>query len=53
MMTPKERIDHIDKLLFDASVLVLSATTAEKRTAADKKITDARIELDKLLSRYE
>lgn len=52
-MTLCERIDKIDRMLFDASVLVLNATTNTKRLAADHKITDARIELEKLRSRVE
>ncbi|SKU53953.1 Uncharacterised protein [Mycobacteroides abscessus subsp. bolletii] len=48
-----DRIDKIDQMLFDASVLVLSAKTFAQRRAADHKITDARVELDKLRSRFE
>lgn len=46
-----ERIDEIDRTLFDAGVLVLSATTNAARKAADQKITEARVQLDKLRSR--
>jgi hypothetical protein len=52
-MTMTERIDEIDRMLFDAGVLVLSAKTNAARTAADHKITEARVQLDKLRSRFE
>lgn len=50
-MTLVERIDEIDKMLFDAGVLVLSAKTNQGRMAADHKITEARVKLDILRSR--
>lgn len=40
-MTLCERIDKIDKLLFDAGVLVLAAKTNAARTLADHKIIEA------------
>lgn len=46
-----ERIDEIDQALFDAGVLVLSAKTSAQRTAADRKITEARVKLQMLRSR--
>lgn len=46
-----ERIDEIDQALFDAGVLVLSAKTSAQRTAADHKITEARVKLQMLRSR--
>jgi len=52
-MTNTELIDRVDKMLFDATVLALDATTQQKRLDTDRKITEARIELDKLRSRYE
>ena len=52
-MTLIERIDQIDKLLFDAGVLVLSAKTNAARSGADHKIIEARVQLDKLRSRLE
>lgn len=52
-MTLTERIDHIDKMLFDAGILVLNATTKQLRKEADRKIIDARIELRKLRSGVE
>ncbi|WP_157931641.1 hypothetical protein [Mycobacteroides abscessus] len=48
-----DRIDKIDRMLFDAGVLVISAKTGAQRRAADNKIMDARAELDKLRSRFE
>lgn len=48
-----DRIDKIDRMLFDAGVLVLGAKTNAARAAADSMITDIRIELDKLRSRPE
>ncbi|WJJ55425.1 hypothetical protein PROPHIT492_18 [Mycobacterium phage prophiT49-2] len=48
-----DRIDLIDQMLFDAGVMVLSAKTGAQRKAADRKIMDARVELDKLRSRFE
>ncbi|WP_207558343.1 hypothetical protein, partial [Mycobacteroides abscessus] len=41
-----DRIDKIDQMLFDAGVMVLSAKTGAQRKAADRKIMDARVELD-------
>ncbi len=52
-MTLVERIDEIDKMLFDAGILVLNATTKQLRKEADTKIIDARVQLDKLRSRVE
>lgn len=52
-MTPAQRIDQIDRMLFDAQNMVLAANTKAARAAADSKITDARIALDKLRSRVE
>lgn len=46
-----QRIDEIDRMLFDASVMALSKDVA--RADVDRKITDARIALDKLRSRVE
>ena len=48
-MTLAERIDEIDKMLFEAGVLVLSG----RKQDADRKITDARVQLDKLRARVE
>jgi hypothetical protein len=48
-----ERIDKIDRMLFDAGIAVLDATTKQARKDADRKIIDARVELDKLRSRFE
>jgi len=44
-----DRFDEIDKMLFEASNLILRAHIQ----AADRKIADARIRLDKLRSRHE
>ncbi len=48
-MSDIEMIDEIDQLLFDASVLAQSG----RATEADRKITAAQIQLDKLRSRHE
>lgn len=48
-----DRIDKIDQMLFDVSVLVLSAKTVAQRRAADDAIQDARVELMRLQSRFE
>lgn len=53
MSDTTDHIDKIDQMLFDASVLVLSAKTVAQRRAADHKITAARVELEKLRSRFE
>lgn len=52
-LTVAQRIDEIDRMLFDAQNMVLAANTKAARNAADSKITDARIALDKLRSRFE
>lgn len=49
--TLRERIEEIDKVLFDAGCLVLRATTSKDRTLADDKITEARVRLEMLRSR--
>lgn len=51
--TIPERFDVIDQMLFDAGVLVLHADTKQKRLAADALIINARIEIDKLKSRFD
>ncbi|SHQ62414.1 Uncharacterised protein [Mycobacteroides abscessus subsp. bolletii] len=53
MSDTTDRIDKIDRMLFDASVLVFSAKTDAQRRAAVNEIMDARVELDKLRSRFE
>lgn len=49
-MTLVERIDEIDKMLFDASVMVFGPKTNANRDAVHRTITDARVELVKLQS---
>lgn len=44
----RERIEEVDRMLFDAGVLVLEAKTNAARAAADRKITDARVKLERL-----
>lgn len=46
------RIDTIDQLLFEAGVLALSARTVAGRRETDERIMQARIELEKLRSRF-
>ncbi len=56
MTTPRtfaERIDEIDRMLFEAQVRVLASPKKSDRAAADAKITEARIALDKMRSRVE
>ncbi|WP_016895823.1 hypothetical protein [Mycobacteroides abscessus] len=48
-----DRIDKIDQMLFDAGVMVLSAKTGVQRKEADRKTMDARVELNKLRSRFK
>lgn len=48
-----DQIDEIDQMLFDARVLVFLAKTGPQRRDADNKITAARVELEKLRSRFE
>jgi len=43
-----ERIEEIDRMLFDAGVLTLGATTKQLRKEADSKIMDARVKLEQL-----
>lgn len=50
-MSARERIDEIDQILFDAGVLVLSAKDGRGRTAADLKVTEARVRLQQLRDR--
>lgn len=47
-MSPRQRIEEIDRMLFDATVLALSARNQKGRRAADEKIMDARIKLEHL-----
>ncbi|WP_220096601.1 hypothetical protein [Mycobacteroides abscessus] len=48
-----DRIDKIDRMLFYAGVLVLSAKTVAQRRAVDDAIQDARVELMRLRLRFE
>lgn len=50
-MTVWDCIEEIDKMLFDAGVLVLSAKTNASRQAADRKIMEARVRLESLRPR--
>lgn len=43
-----EQFEEIDRMLFDAGVLVLSARSLAERRTADQKITDARVKLEQL-----
>lgn len=40
-------------MLFDAGMMVLGAKTVAQRKAADAKIIEVRVQLDKLRSRVE
>lgn len=48
-MSDPELFEEIDKMLFEASNLILGAHIR----SADRKIADARIQLDKLRSRHD
>lgn len=48
-----DQIEEIDRVLFDAGVLALSANTVAKRKAVDRKIMDARVALVKLEERLK
>lgn len=52
-LTPalRDSIEEIDKLLFDAEILVLGANTRTRREEADRKIVDARVKLQHLRDR--
>lgn len=52
-MSILDRIEEIDKILFDAGVLILGAKTVKARKDADHKVMDARIKLENLRSRFE
>jgi hypothetical protein len=52
-MTLPERIDEIDRMLFDAGVAILHATDKKTREYADRLVTDARVQLNKLRSRLD
>ena len=51
MIYDQVTIDKIDELLFQAGVMVLASHSVATRRAADRKIMDARVELEKLRSR--
>ena len=44
-------IEEIDRMLFDAGLLTLGATTKQLRKEADSKVMDARVKLEQLRKR--